>query len=205
MYVHFVLRDRLCALSFCAVGITNYIAGIEPEDLGSNHQDWTRLPLIGDASHLLNRGRTFFSAVCHALTSRSLLPQEVMGGRRLRPTLTAHMSVGVRCVRLSLYIARDVLWLHSCVLRVGAVRKHQKAARKQARKEKRARKAHASAFALVPQLCPLLNVCCQVSTRAKRAAKEEEILAQSALSFREAFVWLERCVTVALSRALSLL
>ena len=58
---------------------------------------------------------------------------------------------------------------------------------------------------LVPQLRPVINACCQASRRAKRAAKEEEILAQSALSFREAFGWLERCVPVALARVLSLL
>jgi len=74
------------------------------------------------------------------------------------------------------------------------------------RAERRARKAHVSAFVLVvPQLRLVINVCCQASRRAKRAAKEEEILAQSALCFREAFVWLERCVPVALSRVLSLL
>ena len=94
-----MLRDRLCALSCCAVGSTTYFADIEPDDLGSNHQDWTRLPLIGDASHLLNRGRTFLSAVCHALASRCLLLQEAMRGRKLQTTLTAHMSVGALCAR----------------------------------------------------------------------------------------------------------
>ena len=94
-----MLRDRLCALSCCAVGSTTYFADIEPDDLGSNHQDWTRLPLIGDASHLLNRGRTFLSAVCHALASRCLLLQEAMRGRKLQTALTAHMSVGALCVR----------------------------------------------------------------------------------------------------------
>ena len=58
---------------------------------------------------------------------------------------------------------------------------------------------------LVPQLRPSINVCCQASRRAKRAAKEEEILAQSALSFRDAFGWLERCVPVALCRVMFLL
>ena len=51
----------------------------------------------------------------------------------------------------------------------------------------------------------MINACCQACRRAKRAAKEEEILAQSALSLREAFGWLERCVPVALARVLSLL
>ena len=94
-----MLRDRARALSCCAAGSTIYFADMEPDELGSNHQDWTRLPLIGDASHLLNRGRTFLSAVCHALASRCLLLQEAMGGRMLQATLTAHMSVGALCVR----------------------------------------------------------------------------------------------------------
>ena len=198
-------RDRFHVLSFCAVGSTNYIAGIEPEDLGSNHQDWTRLPLIGDASHLLNRGRTFLSAVCHALASRHFAAAGGDEGQEDADNSDGSHERRRSLCTLSLHIARVALWHHSCVLRVGAVRKHQKAARKQARAEKRARKAHVSAFVLVPRLRPLLNVCCQASRRAKRAAKEEEILAQSALSFREAFGWLERCVPVALSRGLSLL
>ena len=94
-----MLRDRARALSCCAAGSTIYFADMEPDELGSNHQDWTRLPLIGDASHLLNRGRTFLSAVCHALASRCLLLQEAMGGRMLQATLTAQMSVGALCVR----------------------------------------------------------------------------------------------------------
>ena len=111
----FVTRDRFYVLSFCVVGSTNYIAGIEPEDLGSNHQDWTRLPLIGDASHLLNRGRIFLSAVCHALASRCLLLQEAMRGRKLQTALTAHMSVGALCVR-SLCTLRIMLRdsIHAC-------------------------------------------------------------------------------------------
>ena len=77
------------------------------------------------------------------------------------------------------------------------MRKHQKAARKKARAEKRARKAHVfQPSILVPQLCPVINACCQARRRAKRAAQEEELLAQSALSFREAFGWLERRVPV---------
>ena len=114
-YEHFMLRDRLCALSCCAVGSTTYFAEIEPDDLGSNHQDWTRLPLIGDASHLLNRGRIFLSAVCHALASRCLLLQEAMRGRKLQTTLTAHMSVGALCVR-SLCTLRIMLRdsIHAC-------------------------------------------------------------------------------------------
>ena len=94
-----MLRDRARALSCCAAGSTIFFADMEPDELGSNHQDWTRLPLIGDASHLLNRGRTFLSAVCHALASRCLLLQEAMRGRMLQATLTAHMSVGALCVR----------------------------------------------------------------------------------------------------------
>ena len=94
-----MLRDRARALSCCAAGSTIYFADMEPDELGSNHQDWTRLPLIGDASHLLNRGRTFLSAVCHALASRCLLLQEAMRGRKLQTILTAHMSAGALCVR----------------------------------------------------------------------------------------------------------
>ena len=148
-------RDRLCAPSCCTVGSTTYFADIEPDGLGSNHQDWTRLPLIGDASHLLNRGRIFLSAVCHALASRCLLPQEVMRARKLQTILTAHMSVGAPCVRFLCALRMIFLWLHSRVLRVGAVRKHQKAARKQARREKRAKKAHVSAFVFSASVTPL--------------------------------------------------
>ena len=137
-----MLRDRARALSCCAAGSTIFFADMEPDELGSNHQDWTQLPLIGDASHLLNKGHFSLSAVCHALASRCLLLQEAMGGRVLQTSLTAHMSVGALCVRSLCTLRMLFLRLHSCVLRVGAVRKHQKAARKKARAEKRARKAH---------------------------------------------------------------
>ena len=141
-----MLRDRVCALSCCAAGSTIYFANMEPDELDSNHQDWTRLPLIGDASHLLNRGRTFLSAVCHALAARCFATAGGDGGQE-----AADLSDGSHERRRSLctfflHIEHDVLRLLSCVLRVGAVRKHQKAARKKARAEKRARKAHVSAF-----------------------------------------------------------
>ena len=94
-----MLRDRVRTLSCCAAGSTIFFADMEPDELGSNHQDWTQLPLIGDASHLLNKGHFSLSAVCHALASRCLLLQEAMGGRVLQTSLTAHMSVGALCVR----------------------------------------------------------------------------------------------------------
>ena len=189
-------RDRLCAPSCCTVGSTTYFADIEPDGLGSNHQDWTRLPLIGDASHLLNRGRIFRSAVCHALASRCLLLQEAMRGRKLQTALTAHMSVGALCVRslcTSRIMFRDSM--HVCCEweRCESTRKLFESRHVQKRGLGRYMFLHSI---LVPQLRPVINACCQASRRAQRAAKEEVILAQSALSFREAFGWLERCVPV---------
>ena len=122
--------------------------GFQSSGLDEAATHWRCMPPAQQVSFLL-------SAVCHALASRCLLPQEVIRGRKLQTTLTAHMSVGAPCVRFLGALHMIFLWLHSRVLRVGAVRKHQKAARKQARREKRAMKAHVSAFVFSASVAPL--------------------------------------------------
>ena len=172
--------------------------GFQSSGLDEAATHWRCMPPAQQGSFLL-------SAVCHALASRCLLPQEVMRARKLQTILTAHMSVGALCVRL--LCALRMMFCGSILVccewgRCESTRKLLESRREG--KRERGRHLFLHSF-LVPQLRPSINVCCQASRRAKRAAKEEEILAQSALSFRDAFGWLERCAPVALCCVISLL
>ena len=74
------------------------------------------------------------------------------------------------------------------------MRKRQKQARKMQRAEKRLKKDRAFPFSMRCIRSRWQQFGCQAGRFAKKAAREQKILEQSALDFREAFAWLERYV-----------
>jgi len=74
------------------------------------------------------------------------------------------------------------------------MRKRQKQARKMQRAEKRLKKDRAFPFSMCCIRSRWQQFGCQAGRFAKKAAREQKILEQSALDFREAFAWLERYV-----------